>query len=81
MTAFRRARPIFAAFALSGCVAYPAAPVAYAPPPRPVYVAPAPVYVAPRPPPRGYYVAPHARRVWVPRQCDRHGRCRGGYWR
>ena len=63
MNAFRLAVPICAAFALAGCVAYPAAPVAYAPPPGPVYV------------------APHARRVWVPRQCDRYGRCRGGYWR
>jgi hypothetical protein len=59
-----------AAGALSGCVAY-TEPVAYVPPPPPVYVAPPPVYVAPPPPPR----------VWVPRRCDRWGRCWGGYWR
>lgn len=59
-----------AGFGLAGCVAY-TEPLGYVPPPRPVYVAPPPVYVAPRPP----------RRVWVPRRCDRWGRCWGGYWR
>jgi|GEM_PF-3585947 len=48
-------------------------------------VAPVPVYVAPRPyyapPPRPLFVAPPPRRHWVPRQCDRWGRCWGGYWR
>ena len=63
--------PMLAGLGLAGCVAYPQ-PVAYAPPP------PRPVYVAPAPP---VYVAPAPRRVWVPRRCDRWGRCYGGYWR
>ncbi|CAH0204522.1 hypothetical protein [Roseomonas sp. CECT 9278] len=63
---------------LAGCVAYQE-PVAYAPPPRPVYAAPGPVYVAP--PPERVYVQPRPRRQWVPRRCDGYGRCWGGYWR
>lgn len=60
---------------LGGCVVEPAV---VAPAPAPVYVAPAPYYA---PPPRPVYVAPAPRRVWVPRRCDRWGRCWGGYWR
>ncbi len=63
--------PILAGLGLSGCVVGPPQPVYYAPRPGPVYVAPPP----------GAYVAPRPRRVWVPRRCDRYGRCFGGYWR
>ncbi|WP_198371600.1 hypothetical protein [Roseomonas rosulenta] len=70
--------PVLAGAGLAGCVAYQE-PVAYAPPPRPVYVAPPPVYVAP--PPARVYVQPRPRRYWVPRRCDAWGRCWGGYWR
>jgi hypothetical protein len=69
--------PPLAGIGLAGCVAYPA-PVAYAPPPGPYHAPPPRVYVAP--PPRAY-VAPPPRRQWVPRRCDRWGRCWGGYWR
>jgi hypothetical protein len=72
MTIPRPWLPVLAGIGLAGCVAYPA-PVAYAPPPRPVYVGP--------PPPAAVYVAPRPRRHWVPRHCDGWGRCRGGYWR
>jgi hypothetical protein len=62
---------------LGGCVVHPAGGV-YAPARAPVYVAPGPYYA---PAPRPVYVAPAPRRVWVPRQCNRYGRCWGGYWR
>jgi hypothetical protein len=62
---------------LGGCVVHPAGGV-YAPARAPVYVAPRPYYA---PAPRPVYVAPAPRRVWVPRQCNRYGRCWGGYWR
>lgn len=79
MTAPRLSTLVLAELGLAGCVAYPA-PGPYVPPPGPVYVAPAPppaAYVAPAP----RVHAPPRRRVWVPRQCDRWGRCWGGYWR
>lgn len=69
--------PLAAGVGLAGCVAYPA-PGGYVPAPAPYYAPPPRAYVAP--PPRAY-VAPPPRRYWVPRQCDRRGRCWGGYWR
>jgi hypothetical protein len=77
MTLRRLILPALAAPVLAGCVTYQE-PVAYVPPPRPVY-APAPVFVAP--PPERVYVQPRPRRYWVPRRCDAWGRCRGGHWR
>jgi hypothetical protein len=72
--------PILAGAGLAGCVAYQEpVGVGYVPPPPRPYYAPPPVYAAP--PPSRVYVRPPPRRQWVPRRCDRYGRCYGGYWR